>query len=181
MAPPFRKINARYAPGLEIRDTPDQPFLEGGPFINITLLSQNRLIESDFDAAGNPIASNHPTAVDHLFGYTGREWDADAQLQYNRARWDDAHAERWLSEDPIGFEAGDPNLYRYVGNSAISQTDRNGRVIDYGRDDLLRQTTETWYRPLNMAKHYTKVRERLRFALSQSGGSLGSKLLNAPP
>jgi RHS repeat-associated protein len=24
---------------------------------------------------------------------------------------------RWLSEDPIAFGAGDPNLYRYTGNS----------------------------------------------------------------
>jgi hypothetical protein len=33
---------------------------------------------------------------------------------------------RWLSQDPIGFKAGDPNLYRYVGNSPTNATDPSG-------------------------------------------------------
>ncbi len=33
---------------------------------------------------------------------------------------------RWLSQDPIGFQAGDPNLYRYVGNSPTNFTDPSG-------------------------------------------------------
>lgn len=33
---------------------------------------------------------------------------------------------RWLSEDPIGHEAADPNLYRYVGNSPITAVDPTG-------------------------------------------------------
>lgn len=33
---------------------------------------------------------------------------------------------RWLSEDPIGFEAGDANLNRYVGNAATLFTDPDG-------------------------------------------------------
>ncbi len=35
--------------------------------------------------------------------YTGREFDADTGLQYNRARWYDSGSGCWLSEDPIGF------------------------------------------------------------------------------
>jgi len=35
---------------------------------------------------------------------------------------------RWLSEDPIGFQAADPNLYRYVSNSPIGSTDPTGLV-----------------------------------------------------
>jgi RHS repeat-associated protein len=64
--------------------------------------------------------------VDHLFGYTGREWDEDADLQYNRARWYDPATGRWLSQDPIGFNAGDGNLYRYVGNSPTTKIDPTG-------------------------------------------------------
>ena len=30
-----------------------------------------------------------------------------------------------LSEDPIGFDAGDANLYRYVGNGATGAVDPN--------------------------------------------------------
>jgi uncharacterized protein RhaS with RHS repeats len=33
---------------------------------------------------------------------------------------------RWLNEDPIGFRAGDPNLFRYVGNAPSSATDALG-------------------------------------------------------
>ncbi len=85
-----------------------------------------RLSESDWDANGNPIASDNPAAVDHLFGYTGRDWDDDTQLQYNRARWYDPAQGRWISQDPIGFAAGDVNLYRYVGNDATGATDPSG-------------------------------------------------------
>ena len=35
---------------------------------------------------------------------------------------------RWLSQDPIGFKGGDPNLYRYVGNSPTNATDPSGLV-----------------------------------------------------
>lgn len=33
---------------------------------------------------------------------------------------------RWISEDPIGFEAADPNLYRYVENNPTNATDPSG-------------------------------------------------------
>jgi uncharacterized protein RhaS with RHS repeats len=33
---------------------------------------------------------------------------------------------RFLEEDPIGFAAGDPNLFRYVRNSPTNATDPSG-------------------------------------------------------
>lgn len=33
---------------------------------------------------------------------------------------------KWLSEDPVGFQAADPNLYRYVGNNPTNKTDPTG-------------------------------------------------------
>jgi RHS repeat-associated protein len=33
---------------------------------------------------------------------------------------------RWISQDPIGFEAGDANLYRYVGNGPVGHLDPLG-------------------------------------------------------
>lgn len=35
---------------------------------------------------------------------------------------------RWLQEDPIGFDGGDPNLYRYVGNRVTTATDPSGLI-----------------------------------------------------
>ena len=60
------------------------------------------------------------------FAYTGREWDPAAGLYFYRARWYDPRAGRFLSEDPLGFAAGDVNLSRYVGNGATLWVDPSG-------------------------------------------------------
>jgi hypothetical protein len=36
---------------------------------------------------------------------------------------------RWLSRDPIGFEAKDANLYRYVLNSPVNKVDPSGKEV----------------------------------------------------
>jgi len=38
----------------------------------------------------------------------------------------DPQISRFISEDPIGFAAGDVNLYRYCGNSPTNFTDPRG-------------------------------------------------------
>ena len=53
-------------------------------------------------------------------GVAGLAWlapDTATGLIYYRARWFDPRIGRFISEDPIGFAAGDTNLSRYVGNS----------------------------------------------------------------
>jgi RHS repeat-associated protein len=85
-----------------------------------------RVVEQDYDSSGSAIDSTDPDAIDFLFGYTGRDWDSDTQLQNNRARWYDPEQGRWISNDPIGFNAGDPNLQRYVGNKSTTYTDPTG-------------------------------------------------------
>jgi RHS repeat-associated protein len=35
---------------------------------------------------------------------------------------------RWISQDPIGFDAGDANLYRYVGNGPGNYLDSDGLI-----------------------------------------------------
>lgn len=50
-------------------------------------------------------------------------------LYYNRARWYDPAAGRFISADPIGFAAGDTNLYRYCFNNPTNATDPSGNVI----------------------------------------------------
>ncbi len=47
-------------------------------------------------------------------------------------RWYDAVVGRWLSEDPIGFAAGDGNLYRYVGNGPVGAVDPTGQFTTHG-------------------------------------------------
>ena len=79
---------------------------------------------ADYDAFGT--ATEYGAGFGDTLKYTAREYDADTGLQYNRARWYDAKVGRWLSEDPIGFDAGDHNLYRYVANGATNATDPSG-------------------------------------------------------
>jgi len=50
----------------------------------------------------------------------------------NLHRWLDAKVGRWINHDPIGFAAGDQNLYRYVGNSATNYIDPLGFDIVLG-------------------------------------------------
>jgi RHS repeat-associated protein len=65
-------------------------------------------------------------AVDLIFGYTGKQLDDATGLQHNLFRWYDSALGQWLSEDPLGFEAGDENLKRYVGNEQVRFLDPTG-------------------------------------------------------
>ena len=47
-------------------------------------------------------------------------------LQGNRGRWYDPETNTWISEDPKGFDAGDSNLERYLGNDPLNATDPSG-------------------------------------------------------
>ncbi len=81
-----------------------------------------------YDAFGKVTSESNPT-IDSLFLFTGRPFDSDTQLQNNLNRWYDAQLGRWLSEDPIGFAAGDGNLYRYVKNDPLEALDPDGKVV----------------------------------------------------
>ena len=59
------------------------------------------------------------------FRHAGREYDAEAGIYYNRARYYDPQLGRFLSEDPIGI-AGGLNLYAYAGNDPVSVSDPTG-------------------------------------------------------
>jgi len=78
-----------------------------------------------YDAFGRVTAESNP-AIDSLFLFTARPFDPDTGLQNNLNRWYDPSVGRWISEDPIGFNGGDGNLYRYVGNGVLDAIDPIG-------------------------------------------------------
>jgi len=78
-----------------------------------------------YDAFGQ-ITYEQQAAIDHIFGYTGRERDEESDLYFYRARYYDPTTGQFIGQDPIGFEAGDANLYRYVGNGPTNATDPSG-------------------------------------------------------
>ena len=90
-----------------------------------------------YDSYGN-VKSGDTSLTRYL--YTSREFDADTGLQYNRARWYDPAVGKWISEDPLGFTAGDANVSRYVGNGTLEATDPTGAVSASKIIDVVRFT-----------------------------------------
>ena len=74
----------------------------------------------------------------NVLGYTGRELDSETGLYYYRARYYDPEIGRFLSEDPLGFEAG-VNFYAYVSNNPINRKDPSGLfdVFGFAEGDLV--------------------------------------------
>jgi RHS repeat-associated protein len=71
------------------------------------------------------IATDSGTGGDR-FKYTGREWDAEVGLYFNRARYYDPSTARFMSQDPLQLGAGDINLYRYAFNEPPNASDPSG-------------------------------------------------------
>jgi len=66
-------------------------------------------------------------AFSNRLRHAGREWDADAGLYYNRARWYDPQMQRFISQDPIGIDGG-LNLYAYAGDDPVNGSDPSGLI-----------------------------------------------------
>lgn len=75
------------------------------------------------DATGTILAG---TTCNNRFLYTGREWFAEFQIYDYRNRAYTPILGRFLQTDPIRFNAGDVNLYRYVSNNPVNWVDPFG-------------------------------------------------------
>ena len=80
-----------------------------------------------YDSFGRVVAETN-SAVDSRYLFTGREFDSETGDYFYRGRYYDEKTGRFLSEDPIGFVAGDVNLYRYVNNYPIFARDPFGLI-----------------------------------------------------
>ena len=83
------------------------------------------LNHTEYGAFGQPLSYSNQAAVDR-FLFTGREWEALATLYYYRARFYDPVSGRFISQDPLSFQGGDLNLYRYVSNAPTGAVDPFG-------------------------------------------------------
>jgi RHS repeat-associated protein len=75
-----------------------------------------------FDPFGATSASGATSS--NSFQFAARENDAD-DFYYYRARYYNPTLARFVSEDPVGFQAG-PNLYTYVLDSPVNYVDPFG-------------------------------------------------------
>ena len=83
---------------------------------------QNQLT---YDSFGQVIAETNAADADR-FAYTGRELAREFNVYDYRRRTYDPALGRFTTEDPLGFEANDANLYRYIYNIPAYATDPTG-------------------------------------------------------
>ncbi|MGB2642070.1 MAG: RHS repeat-associated core domain-containing protein [Candidatus Acidiferrum sp.] len=124
---------ARYSDGLNI----DEPlamlhssttsYYEADGLGTITSLSSGAgaLAQTyTFDSFGKQTASSG--SLTNPFQYTARESDPETGLYYYRARYYDAGIGRFLSEDPIRFNAKQIDFYTYAANRPATFADPSG-------------------------------------------------------
>jgi RHS repeat-associated protein len=66
------------------------------------------------------------STISNNLRYSGQYADEETGLHYNWFRYYDPGTGRYVSVDPLGFLAGDTNLYRYAQNNPINKTDPTG-------------------------------------------------------
>lgn len=99
-----------------------------GSILSLTDGSQNKVEEFIYTDAYGVTQKTHTVATNNPYAYTGREFDEE-DLYYYRARYYDPTMQRFLSEDPIGYNSGDFNFYRYVGNNPTNYIDPSGNFF----------------------------------------------------
>lgn len=122
-----------------------------------TVTPEDEIYTYHFNAIGNTIAmTDENQDIVNKYAYTsfGVLMDEDEEMPqpfkfigqhgimteqnvfyYMRARYYDPEVGRFISEDPIGFDGGDVNLYAYVGNNPVLMLDPWG---------LSEQNSSTW-------------------------------------
>ena len=98
-----------------------------------------------YDASGNTLAAS---TVGNNILFTGREYDAESQTYYFRARTQHPAFGRFLQKDPLGYVDG-MNDYAYVGNRAQIFKDAFGlKTVIIGKRVLkarkLSSNPDTW-------------------------------------
>ena len=102
---------------------------------NVTQLTDQKinLVEQyEYDVFGQPTFFDvnsqklNASAYNNRFLFTGREYLSELGLYDYRNRVYSPSLGRFLQTDPIRFDAGDVNIYRYVQNNPINQSDPEG-------------------------------------------------------
>jgi RHS repeat-associated protein len=117
-----------------------------------------------YDSYGNILTETNSANGDR-FKYTARDWDSEIGLQYNRARYYDPKAGRWISLDPLSFSAGDLDLYRYAHNDPTNADDPTGLAgpAALPPGDLLEKIAGNMARLSELIKHYQEMQRDADF------------------
>jgi RHS repeat-associated protein len=96
----------------------------GSPRLVVNPATGDVVQRLDYDAFGNVLQDTNPGF--QPFGFAGGLYDPGTGLVRFGARDYDSEVGRWSAKDPLGFGAGDPNLYTYVGNAPVNLIDPSG-------------------------------------------------------
>jgi RHS repeat-associated protein len=80
-----------------------------------------------YDSFGN-ITTETSASNGDRFKFATTESELISDVSYDRARYYDSATGRFFNNDPIGFDAGDTDLYRYVGNGPNNGSDPSGLI-----------------------------------------------------
>ena len=105
----------------------------GSPRLLIDSQNGTTAEEITYDAWGNVTRDTAPGSIP--VGFAGGLRDPDTGLVRFGARDYDSETGRWTAADPVRFNGGDANLYRYAANDPVNLTDRAGLLtcVETGR------------------------------------------------
>jgi len=103
-----------------------------GSTVAITDSGQNIVNKYAYTPFG--IIANQQETINQPFKFVGQHgvMTEPNGFYYMRARYYDPEVGRFISEDPLGFDGGDVNLYVYVGNNPVLLIDPYG-MIQWGK------------------------------------------------
>jgi len=103
-----------------------------GSVMRLTDASGNVVEKYSYDVFGKATVRNSANSIipftnySNRFLFTGREYFSQTGLYDYRNRVYSAELGRFLQVDPIRFDAGDYNSYRYVNNNVVNKVDSEG-------------------------------------------------------
>ena len=104
------------------------------------------------------------STIENNLRFPGQYFDSETGLHYNWNRYYDPATGRYTQKDPIGFMAGDSNLYRYVKGNPVNVVDSDGQIaapvlialayVHYTRnDDMNEAVTDDWEKGVDPRLH----------------------------
>ena len=126
--------------------------------------SKGQLLEQyRYDAFGTPKIMDPDgnvltdSKINNRLLFTGREWVSRFGFYEYRARAYHPGLGRFMSEDPMGFAAGDTNLFRYCGNDPVNSSDPFG--------------LQGFPEPHDFGEEFSRAGVRLRFTRKRAKAS----------
>jgi RHS repeat-associated protein len=105
------------------------------------LVNWSGQVQDHLDYSGYGVATESNPGVGDQFKYDGYIYLGLAGLYQVGARIYNPTTGNWTSQDPLGFEAGDSNLYRYVPNLPVAITHPAETATRSGRAARMRASS----------------------------------------